>query len=103
MLSFDGSDEGWAVISRGSFEMVKSGGKKLIECLAQFDEWKASVEEEDGFVRALTTALLPYQTREHCTRLILPVDAHRIQEQLVVCAECKRPMEKYVLYRCCND
>nr|CAD1824466.1 unnamed protein product [Ananas comosus var. bracteatus] len=103
MLSFDGSDEGWAVISRGSFEMVKSGGKKLVDCLVQFDEWKASVEGEDGFVRALTTALVPHQTREHCTRLILPVDARRIQEQLVVCAECKRPMEKYVLYRCCND
>ncbi|XP_077253093.1 protein SIEVE ELEMENT OCCLUSION B-like [Tasmannia lanceolata] len=100
MLSFDGSDEGWVVISRGT-EMVKAHGKKITECLTQFEKWKASVDT-DGFIAALTNALIPYQTHEHCTRLILPGDTGRIQEK-VVCAECKRPMEKYILYRCCTD
>jgi len=101
MLSFDGSDEGWAVISRGSLEMVKAHGKKLVDCLLQFDAWKANVEQ-DGFIPALTNALVPYHTHEHCTRLILPGDTGSIKEQ-VVCAECKKPMEKFILYRCCND
>ncbi|XP_065006599.1 protein SIEVE ELEMENT OCCLUSION B-like isoform X1 [Musa acuminata AAA Group] len=101
MLSFDGSDEGWAIVSRGSMEMVKAHGKMIVDCLSQFDSWKGKVEEE-GFVPALTEALLPLHTHEHCTRLILPGDTGRIKEE-VVCAECKRPMEKFVLYRCCNN
>ncbi|RWW13681.1 hypothetical protein GW17_00022583 [Ensete ventricosum] len=101
MLSFDGSDDGWAVVSRGSVEMVKAQGKKINDCLEQFDKWKVRVEEE-GFITALANALQPFHTEEHCTRLILPGDTGRITEQ-VVCAECKRPMEKFVLYRCCND
>ncbi|RZS01010.1 hypothetical protein BHM03_00030810, partial [Ensete ventricosum] len=101
MLSFDGSDDGWAIISHGSMDMVKSHGRKIIDCLLQFDSWKGSVQEQ-GFVPALTGALEPFHTHEHCTRLILPGDTGRITEQ-VVCAECNRPMEKFVLYRCCND
>ncbi|CAL9165348.1 unnamed protein product [Musa hybrid cultivar] len=101
MLSFDGSDDGWAVVSRGSVEMVKAQGKMINNCLETFDKWKVRVEEE-GFIPALTNALQPFHTPEHCTRLILPGDTGRITEQ-VVCAECKRPMEKFVLYRCCNE
>lgn len=101
MLSFDGSDEGWAVISHGSLDMIKAHGKKLVDCLMKFDTWKADVEQE-GFVPALTKALVPYHTHEHCTRLILPGDTGKIKEQ-VVCAECKKPMEKFILYRCCNE
>ncbi|PKA54490.1 hypothetical protein AXF42_Ash000324 [Apostasia shenzhenica] len=101
MLSFDGSDEGWAVISRGSIDIVKEHGRKLFDCLMDFNAWKETVDEE-GFIPALAKALQPYHTHEHCTRLILPGDARQIKEK-VVCSECKRPMEKYVLYRCCND
>lgn len=101
MMSFDGSDEGWALISRGSTDMVKSPGKKLVECLSNFATWKENVEHE-GFISALITALQPYHTVEHCTRLILPGTTGKIQEN-VICAECRRPMEKYILYRCCND
>ncbi|KAG0455233.1 hypothetical protein HPP92_024208 [Vanilla planifolia] len=101
MLSFDGSDQGWAVISHGSFNILKSNGRNLLDCLMDYDSWKESIEYE-GFIPALTKALQPYHSHEHCTRLVLPGEAHRIKEK-VICAECKKPMEKYVLYRCCND
>ncbi|XP_058102048.1 protein SIEVE ELEMENT OCCLUSION B-like [Magnolia sinica] len=101
MLTFDSSDQGWAVISKGSFEMVKAHGNKIIDCLVQFDTWKANIEL-DGFIPALTNALVPFHTVEHCTHLILPGNTGQIQEK-VVCAECKRPMEKFLLYRCCTD
>ncbi|KAK1289855.1 hypothetical protein QJS10_CPB18g00602 [Acorus calamus] len=101
MMSFDGSEEGWAVVSRGSAEIVKTNGRKIVDCLGKFEEWKEGVEK-DGFVSALTAALVPYETHEHCTRLILPGDTGRIQDN-VICAECRKPMEKYILYRCCND
>ncbi|KAK1313883.1 hypothetical protein QJS10_CPA06g01249 [Acorus calamus] len=101
MMSFDGSEEGWVVVSRGSAEIVKAHGRKIVECLEKFEEWKGGVER-DGFVPALTAALVPYETHEHCTRLILPGDTGRIQDN-VICAECRKPMEKYILYRCCTD
>ncbi|XP_042413443.1 protein SIEVE ELEMENT OCCLUSION B-like [Zingiber officinale] len=101
MLSFDGSDEGWALLSRGSQEMVEAYGGRMVDCLGQFDNWKSDVEAE-GLVPALRKALEPFHTAEHCTRLILPGDSVGIKEQ-VVCAECGRPMDKFVLYRCCND
>ncbi|KAG6525471.1 hypothetical protein ZIOFF_015427 [Zingiber officinale] len=101
MLMFDGGDEGWAVLSRGSLEMVKAQGRKMMDCLAQFDSWKGNVETE-GLVPAIKNALIPFKTAEHCNRLILPGDIGQIKEQ-VVCAECGRPMDKFVLYRCCND
>ncbi|RWR97002.1 protein SIEVE ELEMENT OCCLUSION B [Cinnamomum micranthum f. kanehirae] len=101
MLTFDSSDEGWALISKGSTEMVKDHGKKMVDCLSSFDNWKENVEH-DGFIAALAGALVPYHTDEHCTRLILPGTTGVIQEK-VICAECRRPMEKYILYRCCLD
>ncbi|XP_058092436.1 protein SIEVE ELEMENT OCCLUSION B-like [Magnolia sinica] len=101
MLTYDGSDHGWAVISKGSTEIVKSHGKTILDCLTQIDTWKANIELE-GFIPALTNALIPYHTPEHCVRLILPGTTGKIPEK-VVCAECKRPMEKYILYRCCTD
>lgn len=101
LLSFDGSDEGWAVVSHGSTEMVRANGKILMECLSQFDSWKMNIEH-DGFIQSIINALSPLHTHEHCTRLILPGTTGIIQEN-VVCAECRRPMEKFILYRCCND
>ncbi|KAK1312948.1 hypothetical protein QJS10_CPA06g01250 [Acorus calamus] len=91
MMSFDGSEEGWAVVSRGSAEIVKAHGRKIVDCLGKFEEWKGGVEK-DGFVPALRAALVPYETHEHCTRLILPGDTGRIQDN-VICAECRKPME----------
>ncbi|MQL74562.1 hypothetical protein Taro_006919 [Colocasia esculenta] len=101
MLSFDGSEEGWALVSRGGAEIAKAHGRKIVDCLSKFETWKANIQA-DGFVPALASALLPYKTEEHCTRLVLPEDPRRIREH-VICADCKRPMEKYVLFKCCNN
>ncbi|KAF3337437.1 Protein SIEVE ELEMENT OCCLUSION B [Carex littledalei] len=100
LLSYDSGGHPWAVISHGSLDLVRYDGKKLLECLGQFDTWKDNVELE-GFLPALRGALEPYHTHEHCTKLILPGDANPIER--VVCAECQKPMEKFVLYQCCND
>ncbi|CAA7395893.1 unnamed protein product [Spirodela intermedia] len=100
MLSFDGNDEGWALVSKGGTDMAKAQGRKIMDCLTNFDNWKASVENGD-FVTALRNALVPYHDEDHCSRLVLPEDSRKIKDH-VICAECKRPMEKYVLYKCCN-
>ncbi|KAF8390540.1 hypothetical protein HHK36_025067 [Tetracentron sinense] len=101
MLSFDGSEQGWAVISRGSAEMAKAKGDTILQCLTEFDSWKENAVP-DRFVPALNEHLHKLHTPHHCNRLILPGITGHIPER-VVCADCGRPMEKFIMYRCCID
>ncbi|KAF8390539.1 hypothetical protein HHK36_025066 [Tetracentron sinense] len=101
MLSFDGSEQGWAVISRGSAEMAKAKGDTILKCFEEFDLWKEN-SVPDRFVPALNEHLHKLHTPHHCNRLILPGTTGHIMER-VVCAECGRPMEKFIMYRCCTD
>ncbi|CAN0871827.1 Protein SIEVE ELEMENT OCCLUSION B [Linum grandiflorum] len=91
MLSFDGSEQGWAVVSRASAEMAKGKGETILKSFMEFEEWRG-IAEEKGFVPALNDYL----------RLILPGSTGSIPDR-VVCAECGRAMEKFIMYRCCTD
>lgn len=101
MLTFDGSDQGWAVIGKGSAEIVRAKGDTILPALNGYDEWKDNVADH-GFVQALKQHLADHRTPHHCNRLILPGTTGSIPER-VVCAECSRPMEKFLMYRCCTD
>ncbi|KAH8500044.1 hypothetical protein H0E87_015327 [Populus deltoides] len=101
MLSFDGSDKGWAVISKGSDEMAKAKGDTILKSFVDFESWKQSAEVK-GFLPALNDHLLELRSPSHCNRLILPGATGSIPER-IVCAECARPMEKFIMYRCCTD
>ncbi|GMY14995.1 protein SIEVE ELEMENT OCCLUSION B-like [Fagus crenata] len=101
MLSFDGSDQGWAILFRGSNEMARAKGDLALTSLLEFNEWKDDASL-NGFVPALKDYLQKLHTPLHCNRLILPGINGDIPER-VVCADCGRPMEKYFMYRCCID
>ncbi|GAB2297882.1 hypothetical protein Dimus_031967 [Dionaea muscipula] len=101
MLSFDGSEQGWAVISRGSAEICKAKGDMFLLCLNEFDKWKADAESR-GLVQAVNEHLNVLHTPLHCNRLILPGATGSVPEK-VVCAECGRQMDKFIMYRCCTD
>ncbi|KAJ6430369.1 hypothetical protein OIU84_021717 [Salix udensis] len=101
MLSFDGSDQGWAVISKGSDEMAKARGDTILKSFAEFESWKQGAKEK-GFLPALIDQLHLLHSPTHCNRLILPEATGSIPER-IVCAECNRPMEKFIMYRCCTD
>ncbi|KAF7142489.1 hypothetical protein RHSIM_Rhsim05G0212400 [Rhododendron simsii] len=101
MLSFDRTDQGWAVISQGSAEMAKAKGNTILKSLTQFEQWKQQAEQE-GFVAAPNANLHDVHTPHHCSRLILPGATGTIPKR-VVCGECFRPMEKFITYRCCTD
>ncbi|XP_042479676.1 protein SIEVE ELEMENT OCCLUSION B-like, partial [Macadamia integrifolia] len=101
MLTFDGSEQGWVLISKGSGNMAKAKGDTILSCLQQFDKWKDNVDRM-GFLPAIHDYLQQLHTPNHCSRLILPGTVGRIPE-MVVCAECGRPMEKFLMYRCCTD
>lgn len=100
MLSFDGSDQGWAVISRGP-HMAKAKDETILKCLTEYTTWEPNVPEK-SFVVAMNDYLNENRPPHHCNRLILPGEAGRIPEK-VVCAECGRRMEEFIMYRCCTD
>lgn len=101
ILSFDGSDQGWALFSWGSSEMARAKGDIMMMSLTVFESWEEEARQK-GFLPALNDHLRSLHTPQHCNRLILPGIDGGIQE-MVVCAECGRPMEKYFMYRCCVD
>ncbi|MFS8002111.1 putative sieve element occlusion [Helianthus anomalus] len=71
MMSFDGSDQGWALICRGSSEMARAGADLALTSLNEYDNWEGDAQQ-NGFVPALKTYLALKHTPQHCTRLILP-------------------------------
>ncbi|KAL3511365.1 hypothetical protein ACH5RR_030766 [Cinchona calisaya] len=99
MLSFDGSDQGWAVFSRGSHEMAKGRGDIVLQCLEYYDRWMDKVVYPDGFVIALSEQLRVLYSPYHCNRLLLTGQ----NPEKVACAECGRTMERFTMYRCCNE
>ncbi|KAJ8758876.1 hypothetical protein K2173_002655 [Erythroxylum novogranatense] len=101
LLTFDGSDQCWAVVSRGPDEMVKASGDLMLEALRDYESWQQRAEE-DGFVPALEDHLRGLHSPLHCCRLILPGAMGSVPDR-VTCAECGKTMEKFIMYRCCND
>ncbi|KAJ7945780.1 protein SIEVE ELEMENT OCCLUSION B-like [Quillaja saponaria] len=101
LLSFDGSDQSWAIFCRGPNEIIKTKGVTALNTLIEFEKWKADIQQV-GFVGAFGGYYKSIQSPHHCTRLILPGSTGGIPER-VVCAECGRQMEKYFMYSCCVE
>lgn len=101
MMSFDGSDQGWALICKGSHEMARANADLAFTSLTQYENWETDAQE-NGFVPALKRYLADLHTPQHCNRLILPGISGGIPE-VVVCSECGRTMEKFFMFRCCTD
>lgn len=103
LLTYDSSEGGsWAIVSRGNNEMIMAHGNKLLPTLLAYDTWGHEVDHPDKFVHVLGLSLQNFKPDHHCNRLILPGAAGNIPDK-VVCAECGKSMEMFVLYRCCDD
>lgn len=100
ILSHDGSDGGWALWSKGSGDILRAKGSQFLSCMQEFPKWQDHARED--FMAALREHLAKLHTPHHCNRLVLPSAAGTIPEK-VVCAECGRPMEKFIMYRCCDE
>lgn len=101
ILSFDSSDLGWAIISQGTVKMTQGKGDSFLKCLDELDEWKGDVNDK-GVLPAMDDYIQGIQQPHHCNRLILPGVDGTIPDK-IVCAECGQPMEKFYMYRCCNE
>lgn len=106
VYSFNGGEQGWAVVCRSlSDEMATGNGEIVLKSLQEFEKWKEEAAN-NRFVQALREYMEKLHTPEHCTRLILPGTTSTWglpPDTKVVCAVCLRPMERYLLYRCCTD
>lgn len=102
MLSFNGRDQGWAVIFDWKPEQIAKGsGDAFLKSLKDYDQWEARAGER-GFVPALVERFHQIHTQYHCIRLTLSRISDRIPDR-VACAECGHPMEKFIMFRCCID
>lgn len=101
MLTFDGSEGGWAILSRGSDDMAKAKGTTFLTCLSDYSIWKEHVKQK-GFLQALNDHLKELHLPHHCNRLVLPGTDGMTKER-VACIECGRPMERYTMYKCCDE
>ncbi|KAL9458281.1 hypothetical protein AB3S75_007198 [Citrus x aurantiifolia] len=102
MLTYDSSEGGWAVFARGSAEMASAKGAIFLTCMQEYNTvWKDQVEPK-GFLPAMRDHLAQLHTPRHCIRLVLPGTADKIPERLI-CSECGRVMEIFLMYRCCDE
>ncbi|EEF35451.1 protein SIEVE ELEMENT OCCLUSION B [Ricinus communis] len=101
MLSFDSSEGGWAIFTGGTDEIVKAKGSIFLTCLSEYTSWKDQIQQK-GFLPSLKDYLKGLHTDHHCNRLILPGSAGTIPER-IVCSDCSRNMERYIMYKCCDE
>lgn len=104
ILSYDGSDQGWAIFCHAAGPtMARAKAKNVLDSMVEFNDWSPDIDEK-GFIPALQEHLRRKEmdSPHHCSRLILPGIDGGIPER-VVCAECGRVMEKFIMYRCCTE
>lgn len=101
LLSFDSSEGGWALLSRGSTEIIRAKGSTILNCLMQYDVWKEQAQLK-GLVPAIRDHITKLQTPHSCNRIVLPGTAGMTPER-VVCSECGRMMDKFIMYQCYNE
>ncbi|XP_042480799.1 protein SIEVE ELEMENT OCCLUSION C isoform X2 [Macadamia integrifolia] len=105
LLSPNASVDGWGVIGEGSStDFMKLGGKQLIECFKLFQFWGNDIGKM-GFLGAIRNALEPPSppppvVKDPCNRSSVIPYIEGLTQGTQVCEECKRPMEKQILYQC---
>ncbi|CAJ1938217.1 unnamed protein product [Sphenostylis stenocarpa] len=101
ILTYDSGDTGWAIISQGTGRMAQGKGDAFLRCLNEHENWKDTAKVK-GILAAMGDYIQGLQIPHHCNRLILPGISEGVPDK-VVCAECGRTMEKFYMYRCCNE
>lgn len=101
ILSYDSSEQGWVLLWKGSTEKARANGQLALSTLNDFRSWQQQAADL-GLVQALDDELKRRHTPAHCISLILPGIGSEIPERMK-CAECGLEMERYFMFRCCDD
>uniref|UniRef100_A0A5B7A0L9 Sieve element occlusion N-terminal domain-containing protein n=1 Tax=Davidia involucrata TaxID=16924 RepID=A0A5B7A0L9_DAVIN len=103
LLSYDKSNGGWAVLSKGSYVVINGHGSTMLPTLLEYEPiWKEHVPVK-GFDDSITEHHNMLHGATHpCCRFEFPSTAGRIPENMK-CPECLRIMEKHFTFVCCHD
>ncbi|KAI3981743.1 hypothetical protein MKX01_027728 [Papaver californicum] len=103
LVNFDDCEKSWALFGEGfSKDILQLQGRKLMECLRLFQVWGENIGKA-GFMAAIRCALEPpTASLEHCyiSNVSQFVQRNHKDEGIVLCEECKRPMEMFTVYQC---
>nr|GMD95482.1 protein SIEVE ELEMENT OCCLUSION C [Ipomoea batatas] len=91
----------WGVIGKGSSspEIITLHDRKLQECFDLFSEWGESVGKL-GLLGAIRTAMESPLPSKPCYHSVTLPYQKEVSQETVFCSQCRRPMEKYVVYKC---
>ncbi|KAF5182806.1 Sieve element occlusion c [Thalictrum thalictroides] len=93
-------DNSWALLGEGlSPDTLLYDGSDVLECINLFPVWAQNIGRV-GFIGAMKSALEPPPLTKPCCRCNVVPYVEGSIEGSVVCEECKRPMEKFILYQC---
>ncbi|XVE67808.1 hypothetical protein DITRI_Ditri09bG0018300 [Diplodiscus trichospermus] len=101
LLSYDGSEAGWALLSKGSTELTRAKGSAFLACLSDYSLWAEDANTK-RLVLAIHDYFLQHPVPHDCNRIVLPGTDSRLPER-VICSECGCIRERYTLYRCCDE
>lgn len=100
LLSNDYNGKNWVLVGKGSTtEITSIEGRKFKECLDRFSKWREDVGKF-GFVEALRSFLDPLAYVGSCPQPSVVPYEEGLLEGDVYCKHCKRPKEKFVVYKC---
>ncbi|KAK9734020.1 hypothetical protein RND81_04G109100 [Saponaria officinalis] len=103
VLGFGSRHEGWASIGKpGTTQIVQGKGDHIVASISKSEF--AAHSKDHGFVGAITKFIGTYQGNcgFHCNRVEFPSVPGAGVPSRVTCTDCQRPMDKYILYKCCT-
>ncbi|KAJ6418166.1 hypothetical protein OIU84_001537 [Salix udensis] len=103
LLSYDGSDRGWALFCKGSSEMALARGDVALKSMEEYGKWRDSAVEKGLFPALSNHIIKESQKKQRCSRIILSGDRQEIPNKKLSSDGCQCSMEKCFVYRCCAD
>lgn len=95
LLSFK-TEEGWAILSKGSRVELIGDAKIIMRFLDDFENWRDKVREK-GFEGCFKE----YDINHPCSHIVIPFTAGKIPKKME-CPRCPRLMESSVTFKCCH-
>lgn len=101
LLGSEGSRNGWAITSDGSDDMFASNGETITQLLVHLDKLaKVPITIQDFFNEL--RKFKPTTLVTHCCHVYV-TSTSGINEENMICAVCRCPMEKQVRFTCCKN
>ncbi|KAG6383702.1 hypothetical protein SASPL_156533 [Salvia splendens] len=86
---------------RGNHEITKGKGDVVLPVMEGYRRGSTRWTARISLCQCWDEEIRRTHPEHHCNRLILPGHAGYVPDH-VVCSECGRTMDKFVLYRCCS-